>query len=226
MSESRTHLITGAGSGIGAALAERLHQRGDHLILLARSAERAAALGEAFAGATTLVADLAEPLDGLEIPARLDTLVHSAGVVHLGPVAAAEPSAVEHQVRVNLLAPAELTRRCLPALRAARGLVLFVNSTSGLAANPGWSGYSASKFGVKGFADSLRGEEAEHGVRVTSLYPSRTATAMQARVHELEDKHYAPDDWMSADTVAAAILGVIDLPQDASVTDLTLRTHR
>jgi len=220
------HLVTGAGSGIGRALADLLHDRGDELVLLARSEERAAELAGRYDGASTLVADLAAPLPDLDLPDRLDSVVHCAGVVEVAPVADSGPDVVEQQVRVNLLAPAELTRRCLPALRAARGLVLFVNSTSGLTANPGWAGYNASKFGLRGFADALRAEEAPYGVRVTSAFPSRTATPMQELVHDREGKDYDPGAWMSPETVARALVGVVDLPRDATMTDLTLRTHR
>ena len=83
-----THLLTGAGSGIGGVLADRLHVRGDDLLLLARSAERAEELEERYAGARTLVADLADPgsLADLALPDALDSVVHAAGVVELGPV--------------------------------------------------------------------------------------------------------------------------------------------
>lgn len=220
----RTHLITGAGSGIGAALVDLLYARDDEVVAVVRSEARATELGTLWPGMRVVVADLASPLGHLELPRRLDSVVHCAGVVEIGRVA--DGVDVERQVRINLLAPAELTRRCLPALRASRGTVVFVNSTSGLQANAGWSGYSASKFGLRGFADALRAEESEHGVRVSSVFPSRTATPMQERVHEAEGSEYDATEWMSAGTVATAILGVLDLPQDATVTDLTLRTHR
>ena len=84
-----THLITGAGSGIGAALADRLHERGDTLVLLARSPERAAELADRWEGARTVVADLADAgsVAGLDLPDALDSVVHAAGVVDLGSVA-------------------------------------------------------------------------------------------------------------------------------------------
>lgn len=217
------HLVTGGASGIGAALVDRLRERGDDVVLLVRSEERATEVAERWPGVRTLVADLGEPLPELDLPGELDSVVHSAGTVDVGPIA--DGTDVERQVRVNLLAPAELTRRCLPALRAARGTVVFVNSTSGLQANPGWAGYAASKFGLRGFADALRAEEAPHGVRVCSVFPSRTASPMQEQVHTFEGKEYDASQWMSAATVAGAILNVLDLPVDAIATDLTLRTH-
>ena len=77
-----THLITGAGSGIGAALAEVLHARGDDLLLVARSEQRAKELSAQYDGAQTLVADLADvpSLKALDLPDALDSVVHAAGV--------------------------------------------------------------------------------------------------------------------------------------------------
>jgi short-subunit dehydrogenase len=101
--------------------------------------------------------------------------------------------------------------------------VLFVNSTSGLRANPTWAAYAASKFGLRGLADALRAEEAEHGVRVTSVFPSRTATPMQEKVHAQEGKDYDPAEWITPDTVADAILHVLDLPPEATIPELVVR---
>ncbi len=223
------HLLTGAGSGIGAALAARLHARGDGLILLARSAERARELEARHPGATTLVADLAAPADlaaalaAPALPARLDSLIHIAGVVDLGPVADLTVESWQAQLAVNLVAPAELTRLLLPAVRAARGQVCFVNSGAGLRASPEWSAYAASKHGLKALADSLRAEEAPHGVRVSSIFPGRTATPMQAFVHEQEGRPYDPAAWIDPETVATAMLTILDLPRDAQIPELSIR---
>ena len=219
-----THLITGAGSGIGAALTDALHARGDSLVLLARSPERADELGARWDGASTLVADLADAasLAGLELPESLDSVVHAAGVVELGTVAELTAEQWREHMDVNLVAPAELTRVALPSLRAGRGTVVFVNSGAGLRANPQWAAYAASKHGLRALADSLRAEELEHGVRVTSVYPGRTATPMQERVHDQEGKEYDAGEWIRPETVADAILHVLDLPRDATVPDVTV----
>ena len=221
-----THLLTGAGAGIGAALAKALSARGDELVLLARNEDRAAALRDEYAGCRTLVADLADPSGLAEalaeqaLPDRLDSLVQVAGVVDLGQVGELAADVWRRTVDVNLLAPAELTRLCLPALRASRGHVVLVNSGAGLHASPGWSAYAASKHGLRALADSLRGEERTSGVRVTSVYPGRVATAMQAKVHEQEGKEYDPSDWVAPESVATAVLTALDLPRDAEMTDV------
>ncbi|MDF1603724.1 SDR family oxidoreductase [Nocardioides sp. YIM 152315] len=220
-----THLVTGAGSGIGAAVARTLLDRGDDVVLVARSDSRAEELRATYDGAEVLVADLAFPesVESLTPPGSLDSVVHAAGVVELGPVSTLS---IEHwaaQLRVNVVAPAALTRVALPALRSARGTVVFVNSSAGLVAHPGWSAYAASKHGLRALADSLRSEEAAHGVRVSTVYPGRTATPMQQKVHAQEGKEYDAGDWIRPQTVADAIVRVVDLPRDATITDVTVR---
>jgi len=221
---SRTHLLTGAGSGIGAALADRLHQRGDELVLLARSEARATELADRYPGAQTFAADLAVP-GSIVVPQldRLDSVVHVAGVVELGTVEEQSTDQLREQVDVNLVAPAVLTRLTLAAVRRARGTFVFVNSSAGLSASPGWSAYAASKFGLRGFADSLRGEEIEHGVRVATVFPSRTATPMQEKVHEQEGRTYDPLLWIDPAVVADTILHVLDLPAGVTIPELSVR---
>jgi NADP-dependent 3-hydroxy acid dehydrogenase YdfG len=224
-----THLVTGAGSGIGAALARRLGERGDELVLVARSEQRGKELTERFPGARAVVADLADPegladaLAGEGLPDRLDSLLQVAGVVDLAPVAELSARSWRQTMAVNLLSPAELTRLLLPALRAARGHVVLVNSGSGFHAGPAWSSYAASKHALRALGEALRAEEKQHGVRVTSVYPGRVATPMQRRVHEQEGREYDPADWIDPESVASSILHALDLPRDAEITDLSVR---
>jgi NAD(P)-dependent dehydrogenase (short-subunit alcohol dehydrogenase family) len=162
-------------------------------------------------------------VESLRLPERLDSVVHAAGVVALGTVADLSVQDWARQLRVNLVAPAALTRVALPALRAARGTVVLVNSGAGLFAHPQWSAYAASKHGLRALADSLRAEEAPHGVRVTSVYPGRTATPMQEEVHRQEGKAYDATAWIQPQTVVDAVLHVLDLPGDATIPDLTIK---
>ncbi|MCW2792249.1 MAG: fabG 11 [Nocardioides sp.] len=196
-------------------------------MLTARSAERAHELRAELPGAEVLVADLADPaavtaLAG-RLPDSLDSVVHAAGVVDLGPVAELSAGSWQEQLAVNLVAPAVLTRIALPALRAGRGSVVFLNSGAGLVAHPTWSAYAASKHGLRALADALRAEEGGAGIRVTTVYPGRTATPMQQKVHAQEGKEYDASEWIEPATVADAILHVLDLPRDATISDLTIR---
>jgi NADP-dependent 3-hydroxy acid dehydrogenase YdfG len=222
------YLITGATGAIGAAVARLLYEAGDHLILTGRSAERLDSTAERIGAerVRTLVLDLTDPrriepgLAGVELP-PLDGVVHSAGVVALGDVAELTPDAWLDQLLVNTAAPAELTRLLLPSVRAARGTVVFVNSGSGLRARPGWSAYAASKHALRALADSLRAEEPE--IRVTSVFPGRTASEMQRRVREQEGGEYDPDAYMAPETVAKVIVDALRTPRDATVTDVSVR---
>ncbi|MFD5032887.1 SDR family oxidoreductase [Streptomyces sp. NPDC058405] len=227
-----THLITGAGSGIGAAVARRLHERGDDLLLFARDAGRGKELTSRFPGSRALVGDLANPdrlswaLAHQSLPDRLDSLLHIAGVVDLGPIGELTPKAWHSQLNVNLIAPAELTRLVLPQLRVSHGQVIFINSGAGLSAGAQWGAYAASKHGLKALADALRQEERPNGVRVTSVYPGRTASPMQVKVHQQEGKEYDASRWIDPESVATTILAALDLPRDAQIDDLTVRPGR
>ncbi len=221
----RLHLLTGAGSGIGELLAVRLLERGDDVLAVARTPERAREMTRGLPGLETVVADLADPASveavAAQVPQRLDSLVHAAGVVDLGAVGELSTEAWESQLRVNLIAPAVLTRLCLPALRAARGTVVFVNSGAGRTAHATWAAYAASKHGLKALAESLAAEEDD--VRVTTLYPGRTATPMQEKVHAQEGKDYDAAAWIQPATVADLIVSVLDLPTDAVVPELVVK---
>jgi len=246
-----TYLITGATGGIGTAVAELLRERGHDLILTGRSQERLDTLAKTLktgahaatqvinpgtvtspprnASVTTIPLDLTEPrrieasLAMAGIPARLDGVVHAAGMVHLSPVAQLEADEWMEHLSVNLVSAAELTRLLLPALRAAEGHVVFVNSTAGLRANPEWSAYAASKFGLRALADSLRAEETS--VRVTTVYPGRTATEMQRSVRAQEGHPYAEDDFAAPGTVARVLVAALETPRDAVVSEVTVRPN-
>ena len=189
-------------------------------------------LRKRFPDANTLIGDLAVPdrlswaLGQQTQPVRLDSLLHIAGVVDLGTIGDLGTKVWNRTLAVNLVAPAELTRLFLPVLRVSRGHVVFVNSGAGLFAHPEWGVYAASKFGLKAVADALRGEEHGNGVRVTSVYPGRTATPMQEKVHAQEGKEYEASAWIDPESVATAIVTALDLPRDAEIADLTVRPGR
>jgi NADP-dependent 3-hydroxy acid dehydrogenase YdfG len=221
-------LITGASRGIGAAVARDL--AADHDLLLGgRDAAALDALAAGLPGATAWPVELTDDRAVAAAAAgidRLDVLVHSAGVGLLGTVAETPAATWRHQFEVNVVAVAELTRLLLPALRAARGRVVLLNSGSGLTARAGWASYAASKFALRALADALRAEEEANGVRVTSVHPGRTDTDMQRDVVRQEGAEYRADDYLRPDSVAAAVAHAVRAPRDAEVTEVVVRPAR
>jgi NADP-dependent 3-hydroxy acid dehydrogenase YdfG len=218
-------LVTGASRGIGAAVARALAS-GHDLLLGGRDTSALEGLARELPGARPWPVDLtdsaavAEAAGGIE---RLDVLVHSAGVGLLGTVAETPADTWRQQFEINVVAVAELTRLLLPALRAARGRVVLLNSGAGLTARAGWASYAASKFALRAFADALRAEESGHGVRVTSLHPGRVDTDMQRGVVAHEGGEYRPEAYLRPESVAGAVLLAVTAPDDAELTELVLR---
>lgn len=232
----RTAVVTGAGSGIGRAIAVALAEAGAHVHLVGRSRERllaTAAIAEERGGrATPHAFDVSEP-EGVAVLGAtltdallLDVLVHSAATIHLGELAEASLAEFDEQFAVNVRGPFLLTRALLPALRRGGGQVVFINSSAGRRAGAGAGLYAATKHALKGLADALRLEENDRGVRVLSVYPGRTATPTQVRLHALEGKTYRPDALLQPEDVAAAVMTALALPRTAEVTDLEIRPFR
>jgi NAD(P)-dependent dehydrogenase (short-subunit alcohol dehydrogenase family) len=154
---------------------------------------------------------------------HLDLLVHSAGVYSMGRIESAPAAELDWQYRTNVRAPYVLTQALLPLLRPRQGQIVFVNSSAGLSARANVSQYAATKHALKAIADSLRAEVNAEGIRVLSVYPGRTATPMQAAVHQIEGRAYHPDRLMQPEDVADVVLNALLLPRSAEVTDIHVR---
>ena len=215
-------MITGAGGGLGAAIADALAPTHD-LFLAGRPSPRLDALAERL-GAPTWPLDLTDP-DSIESAAEvltdLDVLVHNAGVAYPGRVAESSAEEWRATFEVNVVGAVGLTLALLPALRSARGQVVFVNSGSGLNASPGLASYSASKFALRAFANSLRADEPT--LRVTSVHPGRIDTDMQRDLVAYEERDYDASQFLSPQTVAAVVAQAVAAPPDAHVHEIVVR---
>jgi short-subunit dehydrogenase len=183
-------VITGASSGIGEATARRLaREPGARLVLVARRQDRLAQLAEELGGATVVAVDLTNagaPAQVLEAVGRahgeLHLLVNNAGARWAGSFHDTGWENVERHMRINFEAPIRLTEAMLPLLRATAAkhrrpvAIVNVSSTSGRVARRGAGGYSASKFALAGWSDSLAAEEREHGIHVGLVLPGFVST--------------------------------------------------
>ena len=218
-------LVTGASRGIGRAIAVELG-RTHHILVGGRDAAAVDAVVALLPSAEPFVADLAG--DTLPpLPGRLDVLVHSAGVEDGGTVEETDAETWRHVFEVNVFAVAELTRRALPSLRAAGGLVVAINSGSGLASSPGGGAYAGSKFALRALTDALREEERPRGVRVSSIHPGRVDTDMQRELVAREGNEYDTQYTITPEMVAATVRTAVDLPPSGTVESLSIRPlHR
>lgn len=221
-------VVTGASSGIGLALVRALAHEGAKLIVIGRDRVRLESLmRDEGVAATPCVLDLARPFERL--PTALegvapDLLVHCAGAIVTGRMAQANGTDFDLQMNVNARGPWMLTRLLLAGLVERKGQVVFVNSTIARQTAPAGLGvYAASKCALAALADSLRNEVNELGVRVTTVYPGRTATPMQAALHAEEGRAWRPERLMAPEDVAATVLHVLLLPRTAEATDVSIR---
>jgi NAD(P)-dependent dehydrogenase (short-subunit alcohol dehydrogenase family) len=164
---AKTVAVSGATGGIGEAVVEALAAARCRVLALGRSPEKLEALRSRVAEVVPVVLDLASRMDIAAAFPRIDRLhglVHCAGVSEVAAVEASSQPLWEETFAVNVTGPAALTRVLLPALRAARGHVVFVNAAPGLHGVANWSAYTASKAALRELADSLREEEARQGL--------------------------------------------------------------
>ncbi len=227
-------VVTGAGSGIGKAIALALGEVGATLVLVGRRIELlddvAALLAARGAKAVCYPTDVADRESIEDFAAaftrdfgKLDILVQSAGAVRHANVADASADDFEVLFRTNVLGPFLLTQAFLPLLRQQRGQVVFMNSSVGLTAKAGVSQYAATKHALKAVADSLRAEVNPDGIRVLSVYPGRTATPTQEDLHAQEQVPYRAVRLLQPEDIAQVVINALCLPSTAETTDLHIR---
>ncbi|MEA5153394.1 SDR family oxidoreductase [Raineyella sp.] len=216
-------LITGASRGIGRGIADVLADT-HHLLIGGRSAEAVAPVVAALPSAEPFVADLtdaastAAAVSGID---RLDVLVHSAGRDAPRQLEDLTRTDWRDVMELNVIAVADLTRLLLPALRAAGGMVIMINSGAGRRVT-GSPAYSASKFARRALADGLR-EDERGRVRVTTIYPGRVDTDMQRHLQAEAGRDYHPEDHLRVDSVAAVVRTAVDASPEATVEEIAIR---
>jgi NAD(P)-dependent dehydrogenase (short-subunit alcohol dehydrogenase family) len=181
--------ISGAGAGLGRALAERCGRAGSRVVLLDRDARAVDAAAESMIAsgreAVALACDVTDEQACREAVqrvverfGRLDVLVNNAGITHRSAFETTQTEVLRRVMDVNLFGAIHLTRAALPHLRQSRGLVVAVSSVAGFTPLIARTGYAASKHALHGFFESLRTELAPDGIEVMLVCPSFIATGI------------------------------------------------
>ncbi|MEL4505410.1 SDR family oxidoreductase [Luteococcus sp. H138] len=231
--ETRTAVVTGASSGIGAATARRLANEGYTVWCVARRTERIQALADEIGGRWLEVdvtkdddvATLAEELGG-----RLDLLVNNAGgAVGLEPVSDGDLEAWRTMFEVNVFGTAKVTKALLPALEKAAGTIVFVTSTAADGAYEGAAGYCGAKSAERAIVEACRLELFDKPIRVTEIAPGMVHTDefSLTRFHGDQakaDKVYAGvAQPLVADDIADAITWMATRPEHVNIDRMTIR---
>jgi 3-oxoacyl-[acyl-carrier protein] reductase len=213
--KNKNALITGAGKGIGKAIAIALAKEGVNVILVARTQEDidkvASKVRSLRVKALAITADVAD-INSVNAAVEkalaefgtIDILINNAGIAAFGNFLELEPTDWERIIQVNLMGTYYVTRAVLPnMIERQTGDIINISSTAGLSGNALTSAYSASKFAVLGLTESLMQEVRKHNIRVTALTPSTVATDM-AKDLKLTDGN--PDKVMQAEDMAELII--------------------
>ena len=228
-------IITGAGSGIGKAIALESSRHYNIVCLVGRSLDKLELVAESARKSCSEVycygIDLVSRIDienfFIKINnqfGHIDALVHSAGILLRGSVEHASIDEFDLQFFTNVRGPYYLTQLLLPMLKKEKGQIVFINSSVGLkGGTANLSQYTATKQALKVIADSLRAEFNRDGVRVISIFPGRTATPMQKAMCEAEGTKYNPRIFSQPDDIAGIVLNTLLVSGSSEVTDLSIR---
>ena len=226
-------LVTGAGRGIGKAIALRLADAGCKLFLCARTVDQLrdvkSEIEQSGSTAACISADLTrdEDIERLVEESQrqfggIDYLINNAGWGQRAPVVRARVEDIDQTLRLNLRAPMLLARRLVPAMiEKGEGAVINIGSVSGKSGEADGAAYSASKFGLIGFTQSLYEEVREHGIKVSVILPGFVDTPLIPPV-----KHLDRSKMIQADDVAQAVLYILNSPITSCPAEITIRPQR
>jgi short-subunit dehydrogenase len=228
--KNKTVIIIGATSGLGESLAIKLNGRAGKLILTGRNITKLNELKSGFGSACEAYhLDLTDSKSIKEFSSEIlklkdedIVLISNAGIWLEGDTDREDFNKIEEVVRTNLTGHMELVSAILPKLESnKKGHIVFVNSVAGLDFNPGNTFYSASKFGLTGFAKTLQPELVDDNIKVSLVHPGGMDTDLFNRAgHD-----YGKAPWMmNKNDVAQIIIKVIDQPDNVLIDQISIRT--
>jgi NADP-dependent 3-hydroxy acid dehydrogenase YdfG len=236
VSRAKIVVVTGATSGIGAAMAEAFCGAGANVFLVGRNAKKIAAASRKIPTAQlagTALADLGSVADIESLLRqistqlrRIDVLVLAAGEYGWTELGNTSTTAFDSQFSVNVRAPYLLTQGLLPLIEKAEGQIIVVNSSVVKSPGDNVAVFKATQHALQGMTDSLRQDLNERGIRVSSLFPGQTATPRMRRIYARRGSRYDPNKLLRARDVAAVAVALTQLPPIMEITDVHVRSLR
>lgn len=225
------HVVTGATSGIGNAIARALCNRSKPVVAIGRNDAALQSLASEYPGLVqTRRLDLLDDQAIRALATELEStqssvaaLVHSAGEHVIGELAGSSIEDMDRMYRTNVRAPHLLTQALLPCLERGRGNLIFINSSAGHSARAGAGAYAATKHALRGLADAWRLELNARGIRVLSLYPGRTFTPRIERLFAAEGRTLLPELLLQPADIASIVMLALELPATVEITELSVR---
>jgi len=217
----RVGLVTGAGGGIGTAIARRLTREGMAIAVLDRDGAAAKAIGAEIGGLGVAADVTSEDEVGRAVEGvlarfgQIDLLVNNAGVAWMGPALEMPLEALQAMLRVNVEGVFLVSRAVLPHMIARRsGSIVNLASWAGKTGNAYFAGYSASKFAVIGLTQALAREVAPHGIRVNAICPGIVVdTAMRTAIESQQRQYGLPE---TAEREKSIPVGRVSVPEDVA----------
>ena len=238
--ELRVAVVTGVTGGMGEAVLQHLLRIGCQVAVIGRNAAgmdevlaRAGAAGLDHSLASIHIADLEDEgqirraaADILTRYGGVDAFVHGAGIMEETVWEELTVAQMQRLFQVNTLAPMILCQAFAASLEEREGQVVFINSSSVQTVRATKTPYTVTKTALKALADSFRAEFNPKGVRTLSVYPGRTGTDMQRRLHAGRGEPFRPELFIQPDDVASTILHLLCLPRTVEVTEIFMRPMR
>ena len=212
---TKTAVVTGASSGIGRALAGMLASEGYDVIGFGRKFEADCP----FRTVKIDLTDTSRALNLMRDIGPIDILVNCAGCAYYGVHGQISSDEISEMVRVDLELPMLLTRIFLPGLREKQGYIVNIASVTATRINTHAACYGAVKAGLRSFGRSLFEEERKNGVKVLTVCPDLTGTALYRNADFEPDPDYSLD----ASTVAESIINAMKMPEGSLITELEIR---
>jgi NADP-dependent 3-hydroxy acid dehydrogenase YdfG len=229
-------LITGVTGGMGEAIMFALLAQGFSIALIGRNAVTIGhiinnAEAQGYSGKITMhLADLGSEEQTRQAVAaalthhsHIDCFIHSAGIIEEAPLEKITYEQMERLYRVNTLSPMVICQELTATLEARQGQVVFINSSSVQTVRATKTPYTVTKTALKALADSIRAEFNPKGIRTVSIFPGRTGTDLQRRLHEGRNETFEPEYFIQPADVANLVLHLIQMPRTAEVTEVFLR---